>query len=225
MCQELFPNKGANPQNVFFTAYALSRLRNQDMWQIRRVGVLLVTLNVLEERKGACTVAAPANRFEPHAPEAHFKRTLVPSELMRPSVECAVEDNCIDCCVLAGRARVVVGVQDPIEIRRRNPKPSTGSQRPVRSLEKRYGGIQSEVLQEVLRIDRVELFEGPDSSSVEYEVNRRKKLYICVDPPVQAMSSTAHVEANGSVLTLDRWHRFLVQREELSCSDQSTLSL
>lgn len=73
----------------------------------------------------------------------------------------------------------------------------------------------------MLRVDRIELFEGPSASSVEDDIYGRKQLNVCVDPPVQTMSTATYVEAGRDVATLDRWHRFSVQREELRCSDQS----
>lgn len=141
MGQELVSNKGANAPNVFLTAQASPRFRNQDVWQVHRIRVLLVTLNILENGKNTCAVPAPTNRLESYAPKAHLKRTLVPSELMGPSMEGAVKDHCVDCCVFASRAHVVVSAQDPIEIRRRNPQPSSRPKSSVRSFKKSNSGV------------------------------------------------------------------------------------
>lgn len=90
----------------------------------------------------------------------------------------------------------------------------------MRPLEERQGSVQPEVLQEVLRVYRIELSERPRTGSVEYEVDRRKQLYVCIDPPVKAVPPATYVEADRNVASLGRWHRSSVHREELKCSDQ-----
>lgn len=118
MRQELVANKGADSQQVSFPANALPCFRDQDVGQFRRICIWLVAFDLLEDWKRAHTVRAPMNHLESHTPETQVKRAPVPSELMCPTVEGAIEEDCIDCCVLAGRSRVVMGAQDPIEIRR-----------------------------------------------------------------------------------------------------------
>src|SRR4051812_6978736 len=130
-------------------------LGDDDVGEGLLLDIALVALDPLEHRELALPPAAPARFAETAGEEGLGEDLPVPQEAVLPAVEGAVQGQGGLALEVRIGIQAIVGAPHPVEVGGRQAEPAAVPQHPVRLEEEADRGLDRQVLQEVLGVDRL----------------------------------------------------------------------